>query len=92
MHLRVGSPPIKAPCYLGINTPTRCELLASNRSVDEICKFLNTDTIGYLSLEGLIDSIGTDANNLCLGCLTGKYPVEIPGEVCIARQLKLTQF
>ncbi len=92
VHLRVGSPPIKAPCYLGINTPTRAELLASNRTMDEICKFLNADSIGYLSLKGLIDSVGMDANNLCLGCLTGKYPVEIPGEVCIARQLKLTQF
>jgi amidophosphoribosyltransferase len=92
VHLRIGSPPIKAPCYLGINTPTRDELLASNRTMDEICKFLNADSIGYLSIEGLIDSVDIDANNLCLGCLTGKYPVEIPGEVCIARQLKLTQF
>jgi len=92
VHLRIGSPPIIAPCYLGINTPTRDELLASKRNLDEICKFLNADSIGYLSMEGLIDSVGIEANNLCLGCLTEKYPVEIPGEVCIARQLKLTQF
>ena len=92
VHLRIGSPPIIAPCYLGINTPTRDELLASKRSQDEICEFLNADSIGYLSMEGLIDSVGIEANNLCLGCLTEKYPVEIPGEVCIARQLKLTQF
>ncbi len=92
VHLRIGSPPIKAPCYLGIDTPTRDELLASNRTMDEICRFLHADSIGYLSLEGLIDSVGIDANNLCLGCLTEKYPVEIPGEVCIARQLKLTHF
>ena len=92
VHLRIGSPPIIAPCYLGINTPTRDELLASKRTTAEICEFLNADSIGYLSMEGLIDSVGIDANNLCLGCLTGKYPVEIPGEVCIARQLKLTQF
>jgi len=92
VHLRIGSPPIKAPCYLGINTPTREELLASKRNLDEICKFLNADSIGYLSMEGLIDSVGIEETNLCLGCLTGKYPVEIPGEVCIARQLKLTQF
>ncbi|MGB2728849.1 MAG: amidophosphoribosyltransferase [Halobacteriota archaeon] len=92
VHLRIGSPPIIAPCYLGINTPTRDELVASKRSTEEISKFLNADSIGYLSMEGLIDSVGIDANNLCLGCLTGKYPVEIPGEVCIARQLKLTQF
>ena len=92
VHLRIGSPPIKAPCYLGINTPTRDELVASNRTEEEICKFLNADSVKYLSLEGLIDSVGIDANNLCLGCLTEKYPVEIPGEVCIARQLKLTHF
>ena len=92
VHLRIGSPPIKAPCYLGIDTPTRDELLASNRTMDEICRFLHADSIGYLSLEGLIDSVGIDANNLCLGCLTERYPVEIPGEVCIARQLKLTHF
>ncbi len=92
VHMRIGSPPIIAPCYLGIDTPTRDELLASKRSLDDICKFLNVDSVGYLSMEGLIDSVGIDANNLCLGCLTEKYPVEIPGEVCVARQLKLTQF
>jgi amidophosphoribosyltransferase len=92
VHLRIGSPPIIAPCYLGINTPTREELVASKRNLDEICKFLNADSIGYLSMEGLIDSVGIEENNLCLGCLTERYPVEIPGEVCIARQLKLTQF
>ncbi|MHC1624163.1 MAG: amidophosphoribosyltransferase [Candidatus Methanospirareceae archaeon] len=92
VHLRIGSPPIKAPCYLGIDTPTRDELLASNKSLDEICRFLHADSIGYLSLEGLIDSVGIEASNLCLGCLTERYPVEIPGEVCIARQLKLTHF
>jgi amidophosphoribosyltransferase len=92
VHLRIGSPPIKAPCYLGIDTPTRDELLASNKSMDEIRRFLHADSIGYLSLEGLIDSVGIDANNLCLGCLTERYPVEIPGEVCIARQSKLTYF
>ncbi len=92
VHLRIGSPPIVAPCYLGINTPTKEELLASKRNLAEICDFLNADSIRYLSMEGLIDSVGIEANNLCLGCLTEKYPVEIPGEVCIARQLKLTQF
>ncbi|MHC1610341.1 MAG: amidophosphoribosyltransferase [Candidatus Methanospirareceae archaeon] len=92
VHLRIGSPPIRAPCYLGIDTPTRDELLASNRTLDEICRFLHADSIGYISLEGLIDSVGIEAKNLCLGCLTERYPVEIPGEACIATQLKLTHF
>jgi amidophosphoribosyltransferase len=91
VHLRIGSPPIIAPCYLGIDTPTREELLASKRSLDEIATFLNADSIGYLSMEGLIESVGIDKDNLCLGCLTGYYPVEIPEERCIARQLRLTQ-
>ena len=92
VHLRIGSPPIIAPCYLGINTPTRDELLASNRKMEAIRKFLNADSIGYLSLQGLIDSIGISMKNLCLGCLNERYPVEIPGEVCVARQLKLSHF
>jgi amidophosphoribosyltransferase len=92
VHMRIGSPPIVAPCYLGINTPTRAELVASQRTVDEIAQFLHADSIRYLSVQGLIKSIGIDEKNLCLGCLTGKYPVEIPGEQCIARQLRLTQF
>jgi amidophosphoribosyltransferase len=92
VHLRIGSPPILAPCYLGINTPTREELVAWKRSMDEISTFLNADSIRYLSLEGLINSIGIEEKNLCLGCLTESYPVEIPGERCVVRQLKLTHF
>ncbi len=92
VHLRIGSPPIVAPCYLGINTPTREELVASKKTVDEIATFLHADSIRYLSVKGLIESIGIEENNLCLGCLTEKYPVEIPGEQCVARQLRLAQF
>lgn len=92
VHLRVGSAPIIAPCYLGIDTPTRKDLVAWERTLEEIAAFLNADSVRYVSLEGLMDAVGIDATNLCLGCLTGKYPVEIPGETCIARQLRLTQF
>jgi len=92
VHLRIGSPPLIAPCYLGIDTPTREELVAWERTLDEITRFLNADSVRYLSIEGLIDAVGMAEHNLCLGCLTGKYPVEIPGEICIARQLRLSQF
>ncbi|RZN41067.1 MAG: amidophosphoribosyltransferase [Methanophagales archaeon ANME-1-THS] len=92
VHLRIGSPPIIAPCYLGIDTPTRKELVAWKRAIDEIGRLLHADSLRYLSLEGLIEAVGIDEKNLCLGCLTENYPVEIPGEVCIARQLKLTHF
>ena len=92
VHFRIGSPPIIAPCYMGIDMSTREELIAANHDVDEICRLIEADTLGYLSLEGLIDAIGMPARSLCLGCLTGRYPIEIPGEVCILRQLTLSQF
>ncbi|MCW7076582.1 MAG: amidophosphoribosyltransferase [Candidatus Syntrophoarchaeum sp.] len=92
VHLRIGSPPIIAPCYLGIDMSTREELIASNRSLDDIRDLLNLDSIGYLSIDGLIDAVGEKREDLCLGCLTGIYPLEIPGERCFIRQMRLTQF
>ncbi len=92
VHLRIGSPPIIAPCYLGIDTPTRDELVAWQRNHEEIAAFLHADSVRYVSPEGLIDAVGIDTSNLCLGCASGNYPVEIPGEQCIARQLRLSQF
>jgi amidophosphoribosyltransferase len=53
---------------------------------------LNADSVRYISRQGLIDAVGIEDQHLCLGCLTGRYPVEIPGEICIARQLRLSHF
>ncbi len=92
VHLRIGSPPIIAPCYLGIDTPTRDELVACGRNLDEVAAFLHADSVRYVSPEGLIEAVGIDVSNLCLGCVSGNYPVEIPGEQCIARQLRLSHF
>ena len=92
VHLRIGSQPIIAPCYLGIDTPRREDLLAWNRNLEEIASFLNADSVRYISRQGLIDAVGIEEQHLCLGCLTGRYPVEIPGEICIARQLRLSHF
>jgi amidophosphoribosyltransferase len=80
VHLRIGSPPIKSPCYLGVDMPTREQLIASSRNEKEIAAFIGADSLAYLSVEGLVKSIGMDKGDLCLGCLTGEYPVEIPGE------------
>jgi amidophosphoribosyltransferase len=92
VHVRIGSPPIIAPCYLGIDTPTREELLASTRSLEGVRSYLKADSIGYVSLEGLIESVGIEGQHLCLGCLTSNYPVEIPGEQCRSRQVDLARF
>ncbi len=82
VHFRVGSPPIIAPCYFGIDMSTREELIASGRDVEHVRKAISADTLAYLSLDGLIKSVGFDEKELCLACLTGIYPVCVPGELC----------
>jgi amidophosphoribosyltransferase len=80
VHVRVGSPPIIAPCYLGIDMKTRDQFIATDKTVDEIAKSLTADSIGYLSIDGLVKCIDHRIDDICLGCLTGEYPVYIPGE------------
>jgi amidophosphoribosyltransferase len=74
VHVRVTSPPIKHPCYLGVDLATYDELIAANYTVEEIRQKIGADSLGYLSLEGLVEATGRDANEMCLGCLTGVYP------------------
>ncbi|NHW89377.1 MAG: amidophosphoribosyltransferase [Archaeoglobales archaeon] len=78
VHFRVGSPPIIAPCYFGIDMKTREELVASRHSVDEIRDIIGADSLGYLSLRGLLSAVGK--RGLCMACLTANYPVPVPGE------------
>lgn len=89
VHVRVGSPPIVSPCYLGIDMATRGELIAADEGVESVGKLIGSDSIGYVSINGLVNSIGISKENLCMGCLNGIYPVEIPGEKCMMRQLTL---
>jgi amidophosphoribosyltransferase len=74
VHLRITSPPIKHPCYLGVDMATYDELIAANYTVEEIRQRTDADSLGYLSLEGLLAATGRDRNEMCLGCLTGEYP------------------
>ena len=80
VHVRVGSPPIRAPCYFGIDMKTRDQFAATGRTVEEIAKMLTADSLGYISIDGLVDSIGHSASDLCLGCLTEEYPLPVEGE------------
>ena len=77
VHFRVGSPPIISPCYFGIDMSTREELIASSKTVEEIRREINADTLAYLSLDGLIEAVGKERESLCLACLTAKYPVDV---------------
>lgn len=93
VHLRVASPPIVGPCYLGIDMPTRAELIATHKTIEGICAAVNADTIGYLSADGLVKAIGIDKSRLCLACATEMYPVPIPGEKCYCdKQCKMDEF
>jgi len=86
VHMRISSPPTSWPCYYGIDTPTRRELIASSHTVDEIRRYVGADSLAYLSLKGLVEAVGKD-DGYCAACWTGRYPVEFPGQG--ARQLNL---
>ena len=73
----ISSPPIQWPCYYGIDTPTRKELIASSHQVDEICRYLGADSLGYLSLDGMLKATGSDPASFCHACFTGAYKVGI---------------
>ena len=81
VHVRIGSPPIIAPCYYGVDMKSRDQFIASTHTVDEIRDIIGADSLGYISIEGLIEAIGFKENDLCLACVNGKYPTHIKGEV-----------
>ena len=81
IHLRVCAPPIKNPCYLGVDIPSRRELIAANNTVEEICGLTNADSLGYLSLPGLMKVVGGASGGFCNACFSGNYPVPIQLEL-----------
>ena len=80
VHVRVSSPPTMNTCHYGIDTPTRGELIAANQSVEEIQHFIEADSLGYLSVEGMLAAFGRPQQATCTACFTGIYPVEIEEE------------
>ena len=78
VHLRISSPPYRWPCFYGMDTGTRSELLAANLTVDEIREYIGCDSITYLHLDALIESTGATNAGFCDACLTGNYPVDVP--------------
>jgi amidophosphoribosyltransferase len=80
VHVRIGSPQIKAPCYLGVDMPTRQELIASDKKEEEVRRSITASSLHHISLEALVEAIGCGKDHLCTGCLTGSYPLPIDGE------------
>ncbi len=89
VHLRISSPPTGWPCYYGIDTPTRQELIASTHTVDEIAKYVTADSLGYLSLDGLYAALGEDRKGFCDACLSGDYLIEFPRRPVAAAPLRV---
>src|SRR5262249_51198397 len=80
IHLRISAPPTMDPCYYGIDTPSKEELIASHMSVDEIAKFIGVDSLGYLSVDGLYRAVESARGKFCDACFTGDYPVGTPAK------------
>ena len=80
VHVRISSPPVKWPCFYGIDFASRAELIANGLSVDEICASLGADSLGFISEDGMMAATEQPAKNMCTACFTGKYPIELPSE------------
>ena len=87
VHVRISSPPVEWPCFYGIDFATRAELIAPGMSVPDICRSIGADSLGYISLEGLVASVGLPKRQLCRAGFDGIYPVEIPDAA--AQQMRL---
>jgi amidophosphoribosyltransferase len=77
VHVRISCPPTISPCYYGVDTPNKSELIAANMTVPEICEFIEADSLGYLSLEGMIAASGMSPDASCVACWNGRYPTQI---------------
>ena len=87
IHVRISSPPVKWPCYYGIDFASRAELIAAGLEVEEIRRSIGADSLGYVSMEGLIAATTIAEENLCTACFTGQYPIEIPTDLSAGKHL-----
>ncbi|MBE0417328.1 MAG: amidophosphoribosyltransferase [Coriobacteriia bacterium] len=81
IHMRITSPPVRWPCFFGIDTDTQDQLIASAKSVDEVREFIGADSLAYLTLEDMVIATGRGADEFCMACFDGDYPLEIPESV-----------
>jgi amidophosphoribosyltransferase len=89
VHVRISCPPTISPCFYGVDTPRRSELIAATHTLEEITTYLDADSVAYLSLEGLMSAVGSGSGNYCTSCYTGHYPVSFPRDEATYLQLAL---
>ena len=91
-HLRITCPPLKWPCFYGIDMPTRQELIGADLTVEEIRAYVGADSLGYLSLDGMVEAAGGSNDSFCRACFDGEYPIQVPervGKFVLEDQLRL---
>ena len=81
VHVRVASPPIKSTCHFGVDMATLSELIAANKTVDEITEYIDADSLAYLSVDGLMRAVRAPGEEYCKGCFTGEYPIPVQLEM-----------
>ena len=86
VHMRISCPPTISPCFYGVDTPTKKELIASSHTLTEICKYIQADSLAYLSLEGMLKAVAAKENEFCTACYTGKYPIDFVGMLPDAKE------
>jgi amidophosphoribosyltransferase len=91
VHLRISCPPTVSPCFYGVDTPQRSELIAATHSIEEVRKYIGADSLGYLSIDGMLGAVGRDPGSYCTSCYTGEYPVAFPQNEAAYLQLALKQ-
>jgi len=89
VHVRISCPPTISPCFYGVDTPRRAELIAATHTLEQICAFIEADSLRYLSLEGLLASVNSHRGAYCTSCYTGRYPVAAPRDEAAQLQLAL---
>src|SRR5881227_1812143 len=89
IHVRISCPPTISPCFYGVDTPQRSELIGATHTIEEITTYLEADSVAYLSLEGLLSAVGKERTSYCSSCYTGRYPVEFPRDEATYLQLAL---
>ena len=80
VHVRISSPPVRFPCFYGMDFPTVEELVAGNREVEEVEKIIDVDSLSYLSLNGTVEATSQKIGNYCTACFSGEYPIDMKGE------------
>ena len=89
VHIRISCPPTISPCFYGVDTPRKSDLIAATHSIEEIREFLEADSVAYLSLDGLLSAVGSERRSYCTSCYTGNYPVPFPQDEARYLQLAL---